>query len=233
MAALLAITGATAQAAIIVTGTLQTVGDVDITAPGGIGHIHFSATTAPSVETPNKFQVTGATTGTFFNISGLFGNIQDLDQAVEPVNTTLSVPNFMTFPAPDSNYTFTLTRIPQGTFSPAQCGAPAAAGQTCTPPGTPFNLSNQTATSSIASFEVDGLVLDGGVPVNSFKGTFSTQFTNIPYQSLLATISAGGHVFVSESANFVFDVVPEPANILLALGGLLIIGGSIARKKRA
>jgi hypothetical protein len=168
--------------------------------------------------------------------SGSFGVIQDLTNSPgqQPVDTPFVLPNFLTI----GGLNFTLTFIPSGTSGSAACGAPEAAGQQCTPPGSPFNLSNTTANTSTASFNVRGTVSDATGPASDFVGIFSTQFTPLKtptggsYQDILAELGTAGFVDASYSASFSFTAVPEPGTIsMAAIAGLMLLGGSFLRRK--
>jgi hypothetical protein len=169
-------------------------------------------------------------TGYFASLAGTSGSILDLELAVAPVGVPINIPNFMTFAA-DPSLTFTLTMIPFGPFSPAQCFAAPAAGQTRTVPGSPFGLSNTTAASTDVNLVLYGTVSDGsGSPASAFKGTFTTQF-DVPYQQLLTDIFVNhGSARNTYSATFVVTAVPESATIFLFGAGLLGIA-VIARKR--
>lgn len=162
--------------------------------------------------------------------AGTLGRIKDLNVAFAPVGMPFVLPDFITLSALPG-FSMTLEFFDPGVFSSALCGAPAAAGQSCTPPGSPFNLANATARSSTISFSVRGTATDGsGDPPSPFLGTFTTQFSNRNYQEVLAIIAGGNSVGASFSANFVFTAIPEPSTIaLVLLGGVAIFAGSRRR----
>jgi MYXO-CTERM domain-containing protein len=162
--------------------------------------------------------------GSFVAIANTTGDILDLDRTLYPVGP-VDVPGFLTLAG---NIRFDLTQILPGTFGQAQCAAPPAAGQTCTPPElsglgvSPFNLSNQTASSSIAAFEVRGIfvnTLTGEETPGS--GVFSTQFSTKSFQQVLQELQTEGQVQASYSAEF--TAVPEPSAWALGLIGLGLI----------
>src|SRR5438105_2960096 len=101
----------------------------------------------------------GSFAGPYLNPSG---NVKDLVNAPgqQPVGTPFFLPDFMTFNDPAHSYIhFDLRFIPFGTEPSADCFNPvAAAGQHCTPPGSPFDLTNTSATSSTASLNLSGTV---------------------------------------------------------------------------
>jgi hypothetical protein len=175
-------------------------------------------------------------TGTFTGLAGTSGTIKDLNILAQPVGSPFVLTDWLLFTA-DPTIRFTLTSLPVGVFTAAGCAGPAAAGQNCTPPGSPFNLTNSSATSSVVSFKTGGTVLNTATAqVSNFDGTFSTQFTNQNLQQLLATINGGGSVSATYSANFIVSspqAVPEPATITFMLGGLALIAAGAVRKRRA
>ncbi len=214
------------------------IGDLNIT-----GSVQVGATTIdwfpyddPVVggSTSGTFTVDPSSTGDFASVIGSTGTSLDLDVTSQPVGTPFSLPNFLTV----GPYSFTLTFINPGVFSSASCGAPAAAGQTCTPnfppPKSPFNLTNLTSSSSSASFSVMGTVTRNGTDVTNFTGLFTTQFPTQSFQDLLAIVSGGGKVPSSYSASFTAQAIPEPATASLMVGGaLLLIAGLLKRKSGA
>jgi hypothetical protein len=216
--------------AVPITGILNTTGSVAVTTD----MIDF----LPTGGGTGDFGVDPFTqTGSFIPLAGTTGTIKDLSLVDQPVGTPFTLTDWMVFTA-SPNISFTLQSIPVGVFGLADCVAAPAAGQSCTPPGSPFNLSNTSATSSVVSFTTGGLVLNTLTgEVSTFDGTFSTQFTNQNLQQLLATINGGGAVQATYSANFIVsptEVVPEPATITLTLaGGLLVLAGTLRKRKQA
>jgi hypothetical protein len=176
-------------------------------------------------------------TGSFLPLAGTTGTIKDLNLASQPVGTPFTLTDWMVFTA-NPNISFTLQSLPAGVFTPAGCVGAPAAGQNCTPPGSPFNLTNTSTTSSVVSFKTDGLVRNVATgELSTFDGTFSTQFTNQNLQQLLATISGGGSVAATYSANFIVSPtapIPEPATITLTLaGGILVLAGTLRKRRQA
>jgi hypothetical protein len=174
------------------------------------------------------------TTGdmTPFLLEGVF-----LQNLTFPIGMPINVPNWLTitpslFNSTMPTITFDLTFLPFGDFSPALCGAAPAPGQTCTPPGSNFNLEN-TDTGFTASFDVEGTThfLDGST--GSFSGTFTSTVNGETYQQALATILSGGTVTESYAASFNLTAVPEPS-YLAGFAGLGLVVSAIAfyRKRR-
>ncbi|MCC6343380.1 MAG: PEP-CTERM sorting domain-containing protein [Bryobacterales bacterium] len=173
----------------------------------------------------------------FAGLSPNTGTIKDLDSSSQQVGQPLNEPNFVVL-AGLPNMQLTLTFIQPGIFSSAQCAAPPAAGQTCTPivpGGSPFNLLNNTATSSTATFGILVQALDTNTgEVTTGTGTFTTPFS-VPYQSILATLANNGSVEDNPySATFTLDtIVPEPATVTMGILGLGLIALGAIRRKRA
>jgi hypothetical protein len=180
-------------------------------AGGGIGTVRASSFT---------------NTGSFTSVNGQVGTHVDFS----PTPGAAAVTPLLTI----GNFTFNLGSILAGSFSSAQCGAPAAAGQTCTPTGTAFNLTNQTATSSVASFAVTGTVVNPS-GTSDFTGIFSAQFAEQNYQQLLAQVTQQGFIETSFSATFTAtsSVVPEPASVALVATGLVAMAGVGLRRRQS
>ncbi|GEM_PF-1346684 len=189
----------------------------------------------------NLFSVGGTppNTGSFaapFDSPSFQGTIKDLNSSVQITGTTFSLLNFLTF-TNNAATSFELTDILPGTNGSAGCTLPAAGGQVCTPilPAgfglSPFNLQNNTATQSTASFVVKGRVING-VDVTYFTGTFSNTFNSQSFQDVLAVLGSQGAVTSTYSATFDVAPIPEPASV--ALVGLTLVGAAgLLRRRRA
>jgi hypothetical protein len=97
--------------------------------------------------------------------------------------------------------------IPPGINGSAGCSAsPPAAGQMCTPMGSLFNLQNLTATSSTFSWRFQGATNDS---IATWTGIFSSQFNDLPFQTVLANLATNGFASNTFSGEITL-VIPEP-----------------------
>jgi hypothetical protein len=211
---------------------LSTTGSVEIST-GSIAFYPLGGATG-------DYSVGPPDTGIFSGLVGTSGTITNLNSAAEPINTLVNIPDFMTF-AGAPNLSLTLTELVGGTF--ATCAIPPpppAAGQSCTPAGTPYNLTNLTPTSSSAAFTIDGFVVDTNNPTvnTAFFGIFTTQFANENFQQVINALETGGVVDATYSAQFITTPVtgtPEPGTMFSFLaGGLILLGiGSFGKRIHA
>ena len=204
-------------------GNFNLVGNVN----SGSGVIDFSP-----LGMGGAFTVGGSPTGSFAPLGSTGGALADLSAV--PVASAVSVSNFLTFVA-EPGLSAQLTLLPAGTFGSEQCFAAPAAGQTCTPPGSPFNFSNLTGTSSSLSFDVIGTMGDGLGGTSSFTGTFLSPFYEANYQSTLQAFGYGAIVTTPFVATFVVKgtptTVPEPSTVVL-VGGALALLFAASRRRR-
>jgi hypothetical protein len=157
--------------------------------------------------------------GAFAALADTGATVKDLDFDVQTPGLPFSLDDFLTFVAVPT-LSLDLTYIELGQFGSAFCSAAPAAGQICTPTGSPFNFVNLpsgSGLSSILSFVVSGTASDG-VSDGPFTAVYTAQFVGLPYQSVLATWGAGGSLTRSYSASF--EVVPEPGTLALISAGL-------------
>lgn len=224
----LSLLAGSAQASIL-NGTLNIGGNVTISAAGG-GSIAFNLLPGSLTQTFNV----NTSFGSFAPETGGTGTeTVTLSAAAEPINVILTPPiaNFLTF-ASDPNLSFTLTEVLGGVFSPLTCGGTPAPGQTCSPAGTPFNLSNGSGTAS-ASFDIVGFFVTANDGVQTpARGEFSASFTSSFFQDLLAGIATTPQV-IPYGAQFVTTAVPEPVYGLLTgvFGAMLMaLGGTMRRR---
>jgi len=176
------------------------------------------------------FDITSASTGSFAGISGTTTTVHDLDSAMEPTGSTtgsgLPLTNFITFTA-EPGWNITLTEILPGVDTP--CTATS-----CTPAGSPFNLTNEGGGQVLVGFSFLGTETDGSGNKSAVAGTFSTTFSDTTYQDILADLSKGQSIVSSANATIgvtPITAAPEPASIyLLLLGSALLMGSAAYRR---
>jgi len=184
----------------------------------------------------NQAAITGgasAPTGSFAGLAGTDVTISNLDRVMQPVNTPFPELDFISFLAAPSLSHLNLNFINLGLFGSAQCFAPPAAGQLCTPSvpgGSPFSFINTSANTSTASWAMRGVSADH---LSVWRGVFTSQFTT-PYQSVLGSFIGNGSVTSSYSASFIVvpnESVPEPNTTVLLGGGLILLALGLRRLK--
>lgn len=183
-----------------------------------------------------QFDVGAASTGSFSALAGTVVNVHDLSLIQQPVGTFvgpgLPLTNFITFAA-QPTWSISLTELLPGSFGTGGCGGAPAVGQTCTPTGSPFNLSNLTGNQVQVSFTFLGNANDGLGNITNVSGTFGATFSNTNLQAILAALSAGNAV-VSTGSGTVFAAsgVPEPGSISMMLLGSMLITSSVLYRRR-
>jgi hypothetical protein len=171
-----------------------------------------------------------ASTGSFAEYNGTFGLITDINNLLQPLNATFSLPDFMTFDL-NSDITIELTFLPLGNDTPST----SCAGLShCTPQSnlliTPSNPTGLTAddldgnaSGTTLSFGLTGIVHQAGGATASLSGMYSEEFVGLDPQQVLALTESG--VNASYLANLSLAVtqttVPEPRLMLFSAIGLL------------
>ncbi len=191
--------------------------------------------------------------GSFFGLGDSMVSIENLDRngpPAEPVGMMFTGQPFITFlaPAAASFPTLMINYIAPGSGSAADCGAPAAGGQTCTlpssevPGGSPFTFINtstlidgQPIITSSVTFDFSGLTSDG---LSAWSGIFTSQF-NEPFQEVLNQFVTTGAITNSYSdSNLVITLsqsqsaAPEPGGLALMGVGLLLLAAGRVRIHR-
>lgn len=219
-----------AASASVITGQVNFTGSATIS----FGSIAF--------DNGNVFNINPANTqqGGFMALGGTSGMIDNITNPPDETGV-LAVPvtDFITFAAAP-NISITLTDLLPGIDGAAGCAAtPAAAGQECTPntpAESPFNLENTSATSSTASFNILGTEVDSltgeTIPIT---GAFTTPFSNMNFQQLLAAVAGNGAITTSFSGqiNTVATVAsPEPTSLIELLIGISALGIYLSRSRQ-
>jgi hypothetical protein len=205
----------------LITGVLNTGGAVTLTSDG----VTFL---------DNEFFINSpaaAQQGGFMSLEGTTGGIGNITDPPDATGS-LDVPDFMTFAAAP-NITITLTYLAAGIDGTVGCtDVPPAAGQVCTPSGSPFNMQNTSNSSSSLTFGIAGTEFDSltGDSI-AITGQFDLPFAVQNFQELLATtVGDDGTVTTSFSAQFATTgpvttgAVPEPGNLILMLAGIGVLG---------
>jgi hypothetical protein len=175
----------------------------------------------------------GFGTFTASNGTGIFagetaGDIFSLEMGVPP-----SAP-FMTFT--DGTELFLTSIEPGNTPVVGNCTTTGSyVGIYCySSPGSAITLTDGTVGAQ-ASLAVSGyLITTKGPSPEDFNGQFTATFTGTSVAALETAFATTGFDDTSYSGTFIANIVPEPSSALLGgLGGLLIIAGSIYRRRRA
>jgi hypothetical protein len=143
---------------------------------------------------------TGISFGASMNTTGVYAGLNSTAATAMPISFGGgSVANFVSFAASPTS-SVTLNSVSAGIFGTAQCGVVPAAGQTCSPVGSPLNFIN-TGNGVAVQFTVNGTALNGSTQT-SITGVYSVQFAGTTYQNLLSTLSLGGALNSTYSASF-------------------------------
>jgi hypothetical protein len=225
-----------AQASFI-TGVLNITGTANIS----LGAVSFVGNdfliNSPAASQQGGFMALAGTTGDIDNIS-------NPPEVTTPPGSFPPVLDFMTFNAPGlapggaSNISFTFTDLRAGIDGAAGCSdAVPAANQLCTPnlpDQSPFNLQNTSNSTSSASFTIDGLEADSTNPgvFIPVVGTFTTPFTDMNFQELLAAVESGKTVTTPFSAQFAVTGTPEPSSLFELMMGIGLVGLSLVYRKK-
>ena len=166
--------------------------------------------------------------GDFTSFSATLGTIRDLNAVTEPIETPLMFHNFVVAAA-QPTWDFVLTRILAGGGSPAQCDDNV--GSVCTPPGSPFTITNNTAQTGQVAITFHGYVTDGSSdPPSPWIATFSTPVNNTAGE-IIAQILARGFYQTASAGRFDVTAIPEPETFGIIGFGLIALGILTRRRK--
>ncbi len=193
-----------------VTGEANFGGTANVTTGG----IFFSSGNPPVA---NTISPQSPNTGSFAGLTG--GTIQDLTGP--PVTGSHPITDFITFNTPSGNVMFDLQNVMAGAGTVAGCSSDAV-GSVCTPPTSPFTLTQTSANTVSISLVLDGIAYTGTSASGSSMASsiFTTQVVPGTITGILAQVGSTG-ITESYSATLSATAVPEPASLLLMGFGLL------------
>ena len=202
-------------------------GELDLT--GGVIFTSTLVDFTPAFGGSGRANIVDGSSGTFASLIGATAIIKDI-----PLPPPGGILDEITFPAAPLLH-FNATSVDPGIFGSAQCALAPAVGQTCTLPGSPFNLTNVSQGSTL-SFEINGNFFDdtpdGNTGPTPYHGIATAQFVGRSYQQVLASIDGGQGVITSYSASFAPSVVPEASSVVMLGAGLLAFGALGWRRSR-
>lgn len=193
-----------------VTGVANFGGTATVTTGG----IMFSSGN-PAV--PNTISPQTPNNGSFAGLSG--GTIMDLTGP--PVTGPHPITDFMTFTVSGPTVHFDLQSLMPGVGTAAACASDAPGSQ-CTPPSSPFTLTQTSADTVSISLVLDGIAYTGtsASGASMAESIYSTQVVPGTITGILAQVGTTG-ITESYSATLSTTAVPEPASLLLMGFGLL------------
>jgi len=223
----------TARAGLIDGSQLHISGDAQVAATSLTWQCNLPGDAACTIPPPagrGDFAVS-ASTGSFAEYNSTFGLIADINNALQPLNTLFSLPNFMTFDL-NSDLTIELTFIPLGN-DPASADCNGLAH--CTPqsnllasPNNPGGLSafnlDSNLSGTAATFGILGIVHNSDGTTANLSGIFTAEFVGLNPQQTLTLAESGSNSTFSSNLSLTLTVTPEPAPMLLTGLGLLVLG---------
>jgi hypothetical protein len=172
-------------------------------------------------------------TGAYNGLTG--GTIKDLVTPIQIGTLTTPINQFLTFNTSTGPVLFDLTAINPGVGTVPACTSNAT-GSVCTPPGSPFTLTQLSTGAVGIQLSLSGIAYTGSssTGTDATIGVFTTQNTNPGSITGILAAVAGGGITNSYSATFSSvppGVIPEPGTyVLLGLG--LISVASIRKRTR-
>ena len=229
-------------ASIISNGTFTLAGSIFVTGAGGAPVVTPAGTCpigiqciffADNAGDPNKvdiapFALPNGNISTQVAGAGAANMLPQFNPPEIPPNIVPAVPilsfNNLNFGTPNPTVLL-LASFPLGTNGAAGC---VPGGTFCTPPGSPFNLQNTSASSSTVSFIMGGFSADGTA---TWTGTFTSQFNNMTFQQVLTALATNGFVSNTFSGQVTLSPVPEPGSMaFLLLGSGMIVSATLLRR---
>jgi hypothetical protein len=141
-----------------------------------------------------QFGASAPSTGVYAGLNGTSVSSQFLPFAA-------AVPQFLSFVA-NPNQTINLNSISPGVSGAPNCFAPAASGQTCSPPGIPLNFIN-TNQGAAVQFTVTGTAVNNSTGAQTpITGVYTLQAAGVSYQQLLDDFISGKTLQTTYSAEF-------------------------------
>jgi hypothetical protein len=171
-----------------------------------------------------------ASTGSFAEYNTTFGLAADLNNALQPLNTPFSLPNFITFDNNDLTVELTFISLGNDTASTTCAGLSHCTAQTplLVTPNNPQGLSMFDLDSNIdgtaLTFEVTGVVHQAGGATADLSGMYSAEFVGLNPQQTLSLIEGGSNVTYTANLTLAQTSAPEPTSIFLSGIGLVGLG---------
>jgi hypothetical protein len=139
---------------------------------------------------------------------------------------------FMSFNNDAITTTLSIDNIASGVFPTSGCtSTPPAAGQLCTPAGSPFSFLNTSNSSSSATYLFSGVTNAGGTWTADFTSPFATE----SFQQVLAALATNGYFDDTFSAQLTLTTpvaaTPEPGTLTAMIAGIALIGLVAARRR--
>ncbi|HWC95104.1 MAG TPA: hypothetical protein VG456_00105 [Candidatus Sulfopaludibacter sp.] len=219
--------------ALCIPGSASTIGTFNMSGIITVTSTDITWQTDAAGHAADMFTLSGGTD--LYSTEDGQNGIANLNDATEPVGSTFGPFPFITFEVDPSVPNLLINFIKPGIYTSADCfTTPAATGQTCTLPGSPFSFVNDSPTSSTASWTFSGVTADG----NNWSAIFTSQFATESYQDVLAGLASGSVTSTYSAAEVTVSgpsSVPEPGPLsTVTLGaGLLALSLSIKKFRRS
>jgi hypothetical protein len=217
----------------------------DGTATVNLDNIMFASTTGVAGVFADSLPLTNS----FFGLAGDDGTITNLNNGItmQPIGVSFSDPNWMVLSGPpNANISFDLTFVTLGDFTTTDCSLAPLAGQTCSLPGSPFDLTNDGSPGGTVTGVTISLALSG-IVTNTLTGETSN-FTGIlnnsgqvidattglelnTLQQIASAIEAGDNVTAGYTGAFSAVATPEPSTLMLTSLGVLLLAAATFKRK--